>query len=553
MATDRLQIRLDAIDNTKRAFSSVKSSIFSLRGALATLGLGLVIKSFIDTGKSVENLQVRLKGLFGSAKEGAKAFDVMTKFAARVPFSLEEIQAASGNLAVVAGNADNLAEILDITGNVAALTGIDFKTAGEQIQRAFSGGIAAADIFREKGVRDMLGFKQGATVTADETIKAFQRVFGKGGQFGNQTAELANTFTGTLSMLGDKLFGFKSTVAGAGFFDELKKEFKSLNEFIEKNSKDIEAIGKFISEILTLAVKAFAGAVELVVISVKKLREGMRELEKFDFSDMSEGLGQISDTTKRINDEFNNVPENLEPIKTKTNEIKGNLGDHRNIIEKISDELKSVNEKFRLEAEIVKGVQSAAKGVSTAIAESIVLGKKLNDSFRVLAGQILVNVISKMIERRLLLLAELALEKLKTSELAKQVGFMKTMAAISRATGISGFFGGLFGGGAYGGTGAGDLIVGSSGMLGGGVAEGGSVKGGVPYTVGERGRELFVPDTNGTIVKNEDLGNIGGANITFNINAVDVTGVQELLIQNRSTITNLINQALNQRGKAALV
>ena len=98
----------------------------------------------------------------------------LTNFASRVPFSLDEIQAASGNLAVVAGDADRLSKILEITGNVAAVTGLDFRTAGEQIQRSFAGGISAADIFREKGVRDMLGFKAGATVTAEETIKAFE-------------------------------------------------------------------------------------------------------------------------------------------------------------------------------------------------------------------------------------------------------------------------------------------------------------------------------------------------------------------------------------------
>jgi hypothetical protein len=46
---------------------------------------------------------------------------------------------------------------------------------------------------------------------------------------------------------------------------------------------------------------------------------------------------------------------------------------------------------------------------------------------------------------------------------------------------------------------------------------------------------------------------MGGANITFNINATDVKGVKELLIDNRATITNIINSALNQKGKPALV
>ena len=73
-------------------------------------------------------------------------------------------------------------KILEITGNVASVTGLDFQTTAEQIQRSFAGGIGSADIFREKGVRDLLGFKAGATVSAEDTIKAFEKVFGKGGK-----------------------------------------------------------------------------------------------------------------------------------------------------------------------------------------------------------------------------------------------------------------------------------------------------------------------------------------------------------------------------------
>nr|BCV06662.1 MAG: hypothetical protein CM15mV140_120 [Caudoviricetes sp.] len=127
---------------------------------------------------------------------------------------------------------------------------------------------SGADIFRERGVRDLLGFSAGATVSAEETIKAFEKVFGKGGQFGTATDELATTFTGTLSMLGDKLFNFKRDVAGEGFFDELKKEFKSLNEFIEENSEAFETISNAIGQTLTLAVKGFAAAIRGIAKAV---------------------------------------------------------------------------------------------------------------------------------------------------------------------------------------------------------------------------------------------------------------------------------------------
>ena len=37
----------------------------------------------------------------------------------------------------------------------------------------------------------MLGFQAGATVSIEETVKAFEKVFGEGGRFGNSTDELA--------------------------------------------------------------------------------------------------------------------------------------------------------------------------------------------------------------------------------------------------------------------------------------------------------------------------------------------------------------------------
>ena len=84
------------------------------------------------------------------------------------------------------------------------------------------------------------------------------------------------------------------------------------------------------------------------------------------------------------------------------------------------------------------------------------------------------------------------------------------------------------------------------------MAEGGAVRGGMPITVGERGRELFVPNTSGTIVPNHDLAG-SGMNITFNIQANDVRGIKELLIDNRATIINLVNQGANQKGKSNVV
>lgn len=59
-------------------------------------------------------------------------------------------------------------------------------------------------------------------------------------------------------------------------------------------------------------------------------------------------------------------------------------------------------------------------------------------------------------------------------------------------------------------------------IFGGGKAIGGSVSKNRAYMVGEKGAEMFMPDTNGTIIPNNKLN--GGTNINININAGNVVG-----------------------------
>jgi hypothetical protein len=71
-------------------------------------------------------------------------------------------------------------------------------------------------------------------------------------------------------------------------------------------------------------------------------------------------------------------------------------------------------------------------------------------------------------------------------------------------------------------------ILGS--IFGGFLANGGQATAGKPYVVGERGAELFVPKTSGTVISNNELGGMGGStNIVVNVDASgsDVEGDEE--------------------------
>mgnify|MGYP001319521256 FL=1 len=245
--------------------------------AAVTFGLGKFVKDTFAAGRLTESLQVRFKLLFNSVEEGSKAFEVMNNFASKVPFSLEAIAAGSGNLAVITENADDLGKILQVTGNVAAATGLDFRQTAEQIQRAFAGGIAAADVFRERGVRAMLGFEAGAKVSIEETRKRFFEVFGNGGQFSTATKDFEQTLEAQVSFVEDAYFRFRQAAAQplfagvkaqlvelVGNFKENDTQLKAMAKTIgEGLAKAFENLGKFVKTVIenfdkiTLAVKTF--------------------------------------------------------------------------------------------------------------------------------------------------------------------------------------------------------------------------------------------------------------------------------------------------------
>ena len=578
-----LKINILAKDKTKQAFNGIrgrlqklKDSVISVKGAIVGVGAGLVVKSFVNVGKSVEDLQVRLKQLFGSTQEGAKAFQVMTNFASEVPFSLEQIQNASGNLAVVAGDANRLSKILEITGNVASVTGLDFQTTAEQIQRAFAGGIASADIFREKGVRDLLGFKAGATVTAEETIRAFEKVFGKGGKFGTATDELANTFTGTLSMLSDSVFKFQKRVADAQFFASLKKEFKDLDKFIKENEatfNDIaDAIGGALTgavKLLSLAIKSVAVAVDSVTSAYDFLIKTVNKLPFVNIQHISKAqrqllreISQHEDAIMRIarlrKEELKSNIETSLVQKSTSKELKKQKQDIKNIHEahlkfknnvkaenslriQILDKVIKQNEEFNLSNEIFNGINNLAGSFSRSLAEALVLGKSLNMSMKELAQSLLVDILAKTIERIALMGIEKILsETLFKKELDKDNAIRKQNTNLKRQIALQLFLNAIGGGG---GGGSGLKLF----------AKGGAVSKGQPVVVGERGAEVFVPNSTGQIQQSARGTGGGAVNVNFTINKIDSRGFSQALQENRGTITGIINNALSEKGRSELV
>jgi hypothetical protein len=589
----KLNIDIVARDKSKQALNSVqgslskvKNAVFNLQNAFIGLGVGVAVRSLVNTGKQIEGLQVRLKFLFGTAKEGSKAFDEMAKFASKVPFSLEEIQAGSGVLSVVSKDAKELANLMEITGNVAAVTGLDFRTTAEQIQRSMSAGISAADLFRDRGVKAMLGFKAGATVTVEETADAFQKIFGKGGKYGKATDELAKTFEGTMSMIGDSFFNLKRSILDAGFFEELKIQFQALDNFIKTNEETFNEFARTIGEGLASAVRGTVEVlkfmkenINLIVASVKLLiafklvtffynlataigvaTMAMRKFNLATKKNIIIGgaallLSQLNNIVKKLREiglleserKFADVPGSkvhegmdikkaipestfMDKVLFQANVLKKTFADvNATVLENMKNKFNEIGET------IARGINAGITKMSKSLAESIILGKDLMETFKVMAQQIMINILSHLIEMAARMVIDIALNKQKTEELAKQNNLMRKNTTEMKR----------------------QIVLNALGGGGGGIpffAKGGAVSKGQPIVVGEQGAELFIPNQTGQITQSaRGTGVGGGTTVNFNINTVDASGFEELLVRSRGTITQLINNAVNERGKESLI
>ena len=588
MANQRLLIDIIANDKTKKALTGlqgglarVRQSVFNLKNAFIGLGAGIVIKGFIDAGIQIENLEVQLNALFGSAKEGKKALKEVTDFASGTPFELKNIQQGITALATIRKQAEengvSFEELLKITGNTATVLGGDFALASLQIQRSFSAGISSAELFRERGVKAMAGFKEGVSINANESIKGLAKAFGTGGEFGNLIDDLAKTLFGTISNLKDAFFIFQVEVS-KGFFEALKSNLGDLKKTVEDNRKEIAEFGQMIGSGLSSVINATAKTLKFFKDNIAIITEAFRifialKVVSF-FHSLAVAIGVANasmigfNATVRKNlliggavivlanldrliektKEFLRLAGIIDPLKleipdrnrgvleltvkakeieTLSQAIKRNFFDvftsfkdaNKTALGEMQSKLTSIG------TTIGQGLNKGIKSFSDALAQSVVLGKNLQETLQNLAQTVMVKLLSFAIELILRKQVELFIEKQITAEKFKQAT-RGTANALSGLGSLRGFFG---------------------------MAKGGAVSKGQPVVVGEQGAEVFVPNSTGQITQSARGTGGGAVNVNFTINTIDSRGFSDALQENRGTITGIINNALAEKGRSELV
>ena len=154
----------------ERVFGSLRNRLL-----VGAFGFGIITKaaqSFFRASIQFEDVRTRLIGLTGSVENAEFAFEKFSRVAATTPFQLDDVVNAGAQLNAFGASAnDTIKPITDL----AAFMGTTATEAANAFGRAYSGGAGAADIFREKGVLNIIKDFKGIEDITNLTLPQFRQ------------------------------------------------------------------------------------------------------------------------------------------------------------------------------------------------------------------------------------------------------------------------------------------------------------------------------------------------------------------------------------------
>jgi hypothetical protein len=540
------QIRISAIDNTKKAFDSIrgnlaglKDQVFSVKGAIAGLVTGAVGTGFLQANRSFQSLQASLITFTGSAEAANAQFAVLQEFAKTTPFSLEEVVGGFNKL--VARGMQPTIESFQAFGNIAAGTGKSLDQFIEAVADAVTGEFERLKEFGVKASKegDNVKFTFGGMTTAiannATAIEGYLRQLGET-KFGGATARQAHTLNGAISNLGDSFFQLATAIGESGVNNALVTIIRNMSEFaniltgafkpenekqINKLQLGINELSKALAEIDARETKGLGDIVDRNRIQqqLDVLKAEQKELKKYEaslntvaqtrekvtkpqegggtkklFPDLIPFMDAAKEKIRDLDEAFalENPPEIIsffDAIKERIDEFDyDNIKGGKTALEEYA--LAARNLSNQLDNVAVRSLQ----GLEDALAGVFMGTVTVKDAFRSLATSIISDLIRIYIQRTI------------TGPIADALfGPLQSAGVSARAMG-------------------------------------GPVSVNRPYMVGEKGPELFVPNSSGSIVANNKLEGGGGGTVVVNQTINLSAGVSQTV---RAEVMNMMPKILD--------
>jgi hypothetical protein len=263
------------LGNAGRSLAGFATKIVAAVGAIAGLNKA------VQAGRSVEDLRIRLNFLAGDAERGARALDLAREAATKLPFSLDEIANGLSSIVPISDTFGDLENNLQAVADIATIAGLDFQTTALQMQRAFSAGAGAADLFRERGVLAMAGFEAGVSYSVEETQRKLLEFAAANKGAADQ---LNTTLTGALSQLSDRLFNLNTAFAEA-FNPRITASINAIIERFDASSSSIGELAAQLGENLFNSIRGlligFAALADIMTPVFNVAIKGVNNIVKF--------------------------------------------------------------------------------------------------------------------------------------------------------------------------------------------------------------------------------------------------------------------------------
>jgi len=527
-----------AIEGASAGLSILAQNIDVVRNVLLVAFAGPAIKAILAVGNAFLAIATPIRLLKALVLGGVAALTFMQD----TTVNLGDTTATFGEVftAVFGLIGDKIKQFADFMGETFTNVRNFVTTKIQEFEFPF------ADVFTKIGgiVKGALNFIINSFQATFENIKlivfslpdffvgVFDGIVAVAQQFGSNLVQRFRNIFEALKLLAD--FEFKAALAKVG-----EEAGESLAVAFDKGFAD-----RGIETLSSERVKEIFGQ-DRVGDAVEFLVTKSGELATFVKGKLTPVYGELQDAI------IKKIEANRAELKSIEDTNKANL-ETADVLDNIlipktgeaGDKAIETSEKVKTLAEqINESITENGKSFSQSLARNLAQGKASLSDFSSFVNKVLEDIAAMIIQKRI------------TDPLIE--GILGPLSGgSSPGGGIGGILGGLIGSAGKGTPAAGGFSFGNMfSSIGSffGLANGGIARGGRPSLVGERGPEMFIPNTTGQIVSTEQLSNGGRETIVnFNINAIDTQTGMEFLLRNKPQIIGMVSQAHNQRGRQGI-
>ena len=529
MAQENLSFTIRAIDKTQKGFRAVaaglgrvRRSIMSVQGALVALGAGAGLKIMADQiddlAKASSRLGMTVNELqslqFAAGQTGASAEELekgLTRFnrsiseaSTGIGTGLRSFKALGIEVTDAAGNlrptnellnqvADRLTQIESPADRVRIAFDL-FGRSGVNLINTLQGGSAELNKLREEFNQFTLELSEKNTKATENANDRFARMGETFASIGRIiTAKVLPVLASIAEFLTVKLLtAFANTIAG--FRNMINALIDGFNMVARNSMGMLEEMDRSsFGEQFEAKLRGLADAYEALDEAGQTTAKETMPKVVVSLDDVAAGFERVSESAKKAQEEINKVT-------ILTNQGETSLEQYAKQTQNTQKQLNDI---------AVRGLKNMEDGLLGVMQGTM----SAKEAFKSMAQSIISDLMRMLIQQQI----------------------------TGRIAGFLAGFGAFGGGGGYSTVGAG-----ANTYIPRGLASGGSVTKNTPYMVGERGRELFVPNQSGRIVPNNQ---IGGGGVTVNQTINLTTGVSQTV---RAEVTNMLPQ-IKEAAKGAVL